>query len=311
MRLPYNKSFKSLTIVGMDTACCHATKDDLVRVYFKLSEPPPLGWSYIFTTVWRSLEYPLKRQTGVERDAIWLECIPSEVATGHLQQLEEAVAQTCAIYRREAQEQARDQVRRAQLHAELRSKLEALNQSLYPEASPANGGSIIARCLRFICRGWRQKRQPPARRVPVFELPADMRDYHHSRFNGAALAPDGRSLSLDYFDHDQGGTRFCFRYVLSASAPPRLVSGYTHEHSRLDYEIPIERIPHHVFSEARDWLKTHLETHQDTAHSKALTELQNYLQARENVVSTGPHPKFDNIANMPPETGGRCCQSGS
>src|SRR5258708_3518321 len=81
-----------------------------------------------------------------------------------------------------------------------------------------------------------------------------MRDYHHSHFEGASIAPDGQSLLLDYFDHDQGGTRLCFRYIIPLHASPRLITGYAHEDSRSETEIRFGTIPRHVLSEAQGWL---------------------------------------------------------
>ncbi len=284
MRLPYNKTFRELQIIGLDVNGSHATRDDLVRVYFRLSEPPPLGWAYIFTTVWRSLEYPSKRQIGVDRDTIWIDCRLNEMAACHMRQLEYAVSQTSAIYRHKAQEQAQEAVRQAQLQAQLHSKLVDLSQLLYPEPeTQTDDRSLVIKCLRFFYRSRRTKHPLPSRREVSPEPLNHLNDYHHSRFQGAAMAPDGRSLWLDYYDHDQGGTRFCYRYVLSSGAPPRLISGYTHETSRLEYEIPIERIPRHVFSEARDWLVAHIEANTDQPHPKNLPVLLEYLREREMV----------------------------
>ena len=286
MRLPYNKAFQSLKIIRLATECCHTTKGDLFRIYFQLSESPPLGWAYIFTTVWRSVTYPMKRQTGVERDTIWIDCIPNEVATCHLRHLEYAIAQTSAIYIQEAQEQGRNAARQAELHAQFRSKLEELSQTLYPEVVPQfQFGSMIAKWLRSIFRRGKQRSESPARHGAVLAPSNDIDDYHHGHFDGAAIAPDGHALWLDYYDHDQGGIRYCFRYVISAYAPPRLVSGYTHENSRLDYEIPFERIPRHVFSEARHWLASHIEAQRDKPIIKSinsLSELLEYLKEHEN-----------------------------
>jgi hypothetical protein len=278
MRLPYNKSFQGLKITKLATECCHATKGDLVRIYFQLSEPPPLGWAYVFTTVWRSLANPMKRQVGVERDAIWIDCAPDEVATCHLKELEYAVAQTSTIYCQEARKQASDQAHQAESHAQLRSKLEALNAALYPATvpHPPNNISIIAKWFRYIL-GNRPKPAPPAQSNICREPLDDVRDYHHGCFESATIAPDGQSLSLDYFDHEPGGTRYCFRYVVSTQSPPRLVSGYTHEDSRLDYEIPLERIPRQVFCQARHWLTCHIDSQRDRTSQKSLAELLGYL----------------------------------
>ena len=283
MRLPYNKSFQSLKIVRMALEACHPTKDDLVRIYFQLSEPPQLGWAYIFTTVWRSLAYPLKRQAGVERDAIWIDCLPDEVTNAHLRHLEYAVAQTSAIYCQEAREQAQDEVRQAEQHAQLRSKLDELSQTLYPAAPPpVPESSGFAQWLRKLFGVRKPEPTLPAPSGVALEPLDDMRDYHHGRFEGAAVAEDGHSMTLDYYDHDPGGTRFCFRYVISDQAPPRLVSGYTHEASRLDYEIPFERIPRHVFSEARYWLTSRLAAQPDKPVTPAMTGLLDYLKTHEH-----------------------------
>lgn len=227
---------------------------------------------------------PIKRQTGVEQDAIWIDCVPEEIAKVHQKQLEYAVEQASAIYRQEAKQQAEDQVRQAESHHQFRSKVEKLGQALYPESVHfSKGYSIITKWFWAIIGACKRKDLTSTQGKPAITEPAgNPRDYHHSRFEGAALSPDGRALMLDYFDHDQGGTRYCFRYVLSAHKPPRLVSGYTHEHSNLDYEIPFERIPHHVLSEAKDWLDSYLKSPQDKPVDTTLTDLSSFLKKHES-----------------------------
>jgi hypothetical protein len=282
MRVPYKKSFQGLKIIGLATERCYKLKEPLVRMYFQLSEPPPLGWSYIFTTIWRSLAYPTKRQTGVEMDAIWIDCIPEEVETNHIRQLEDALTQTNDIYKREAIKQANNVAYQSQLDSHLKLKLEELSQALYPTPSqPLKKRSLITRLLDFFIQNGSEKKLR-LQRTPVLDQLNDMRDYHHSRFEGASIAPDGRSLMLDYYDHDQGGTRFCFRYVISTHASPRLISGYTHEDSLLDYEIPLERIPRHVFKEAQGWLTSRMTVDCDKLLTRTLVELSEYLKMLEN-----------------------------
>lgn len=215
-------------------------------------------------------------------DAIWIDCIPEEVVANHIGQLENALTQTNDIYKREAIKQANNQAYQAQLDSHLKLKLEELSQALYPTSSqPPKKRSLVTR-LRDLIFQDRSEKKPLLRRTPVLEQLNDMRDYHHSRFEGAAIAPDGRSLLLDYYDHDQGGTRFCFRYVISPHASPRLVSGYTHEDSHLDYEIPLERIPRHVFKEAQGWLTSRLTVDCDKPLARTLAELLEYLKILEN-----------------------------
>lgn len=112
-----------------------------------------------------------------------------------------------------------------------------------------------------------------------------MCDYRHSHFDGVSLSPDGQELLLDYFDHDQGGTRLCFRYVIPLSAPPKRVTGYAHESSRSAHEIRFGEIPRHAFREAEDWLVTNAEVaraqHWDKL-AKMLTEHIEHLRAHAN-----------------------------
>jgi len=287
MSLAFKKSFPGLKIVGLPAERCHATKGDLVRVFFQLSDPPPLGWAYIFTSVWRSLAYPRKRPTGVEGDAIWIDCMLEEVATCHWAQLEYAIMQTNAIYLQKAEKQAREEERQSQLSSQLRSKLEALRQTLYPAPPPqVPERSVIARLKRLICGDSKEQPLLPAGGRAAVAPAENMRDYHHGHFDGASLALDDRSLHMDYYDHDQGGTRFCFRYVLSASAAPRLVSGFIHEGSHLDYEIPFGRIPHHVISEAQDWLSSQIAADRNAPIRQRLTELLEYLKEQEKALAS-------------------------
>jgi hypothetical protein len=126
------KPVQDLKIAGLDTEHSHAIAGGMVRIYFRLSRPPPLGWSYIFTTTWNGVDYPLKRPAGVESDTIWIDCVPEEVGTHHLERLVSAVEQTNATYRYEARQQGIKASRQAELDAQLRSKLLDLNRTLYP-----------------------------------------------------------------------------------------------------------------------------------------------------------------------------------
>jgi len=128
------KKFSDLQIVGLAAERCHTIEGSLVRVHFRLSSSPPLGWSYVFTTVWQSVQYALKRPAGVEGDVIWIDCVPEEVGAYHLEQLENAVAKTNDEFRAKAHQQSLDSGRQAQLEAQLRSQIANLNRTLYPAA---------------------------------------------------------------------------------------------------------------------------------------------------------------------------------
>ena len=279
MSLPYQTSFQGLKLAGLLADRCHPIQGDLVRIYFQLSEPPPLGWSYLFTNVWRGLGCPMNRQTGVDGDAIWLDCIPEEVAASLWSQLEQALLETNAIYQNKAREQAGDEARQRQLQAQLYFKLQELRQTLYP--APARRtwkDSFIATWVRSLFGGQEEKRTRP---VAV----EARRDYHRGCFEGAAISADGQSLELDYFDHDPEGVRFRYRYVISPRAAPRLMSGFIHEASSLDYEIPFERVPPHAIKKAKDWLISQIVGQHDEPVPALLTELLEYLNEPRNTAA--------------------------
>src|SRR6266566_168529 len=52
-------AFQGLRISALLKDRCSVTENGLVRVQLELSEHPPLGWSYIFLTVWQSMDYPM------------------------------------------------------------------------------------------------------------------------------------------------------------------------------------------------------------------------------------------------------------
>ncbi len=166
IHLSTEKPFEALRVIGLATDRCHIIDGSIVRVHFRLSGSPPLGWSYTFTTVWQAVEYPHKRPAGVEGDFIWIDCIPEEVGAYHLERLEQAVTQANAEYRAKAVEQALNAERQAQLEAQLRSRLADLNRTLYPTNMPDSGAdakrqswgsAFIATIWSLLGRGKRLK----------------------------------------------------------------------------------------------------------------------------------------------------------
>lgn len=150
------KTFRGLTIIRLDTERSYAVNETIARIYFQLSAPPPLGWSYIFTTIWQTMA--LKCHAEVDDGAIWIECVPEQVVTHHIGQLEVAVGQTNAAYCKGAQQQAFIARRQAQAEAQFRARLVDLGRILYPEEAPAYesdeperlcGSTFLARLRRM------------------------------------------------------------------------------------------------------------------------------------------------------------------
>lgn len=107
-------------------------------------------------------------------------------------------------------------------------------------------------------------------------------------FERIALAPDGRELTVDYADPDQGGTKLCFRYVISLQSPPRLITGYAHESGRSESEIGYDQIPQDVFRDALDWLRSNAATaraNNKEALTRILTEHLESLNQHRSVSS--------------------------
>jgi len=106
------------------------------------------------------VQYPLKRQAGVEGDMIWIECLPEEIASNHFVELEKALAQTDEKYRARLQHQSLRTRHQTQLDAEILSQLDNLNQALYPaDVSATDGigaphfwGSVIFAKLKELLR---------------------------------------------------------------------------------------------------------------------------------------------------------------
>ncbi len=144
--------FQAVTIARLDTDRSHAITGEAARVYFQLSGPPPLGWSYIFTTIWQTTAYPAKGQAGVENDALWIDCVPEEVVKHHFGRLTAAVQQANQQYGQKAQQQAFQEGQQAQADTVLRAKLEAVSRTLYPapnlSESRCEPGSFFGRMFR-------------------------------------------------------------------------------------------------------------------------------------------------------------------
>jgi len=154
MSIRKEQPFQDLRITGIDTARSHAIDGGMARIYFQLSAPPPFGWSYIFTTVWQAVEYPMKSHAGVESDSVWINCRPEDFEPHHLEQLENAVAQTNANYRDKTQAQAINTIRQRELQLQLQSKLEDIGQTFYPDQRPESSPTPSKSRFNNFFAGW-------------------------------------------------------------------------------------------------------------------------------------------------------------
>jgi hypothetical protein len=103
----------------------------------------------------------------------------------------------------------------------------------------------------------------------------------HAHFDGITLAPGGQELILEYSDPDQGGTRLRYRYLISLTAPPRLVTGYGPEIGTSGDEIGYQEIPEDVLCDGRDWLRSNVEIARAQVQDSLCSILSEYLKLLE------------------------------
>jgi hypothetical protein len=125
-------AFQGLRISALLKDRCYVTDKGSVRIQLELSEYPPLGWSYIFLTVWDSTDYPMKSRVGVEEDTLWVEGEGSEFKNRDLPEIQKAIDETNARYRTVLQEQILAEQKREQLDRETLETILGLDLGLNP-----------------------------------------------------------------------------------------------------------------------------------------------------------------------------------
>jgi hypothetical protein len=129
--------FENINIDGLLNDRCYAVDGPILRLYFKLSSTPPLGWAYLFTQVWHSLDYPDKCRAGMEGDTLWIECAPDEVHEKHMWPLEFVLEQTNERYFREYLQSPINEDGQRELSRQTHMKLDELAKSLRPDGQHA------------------------------------------------------------------------------------------------------------------------------------------------------------------------------
>jgi hypothetical protein len=125
-------AFQGLRISALLKDRCSVTENGLVRVQLELSEHPPLGWSYIFLSVWQSMDYPMKSRVGVEEDTLWVEGEASEFKNRDFPEIQKAIDETNTRYRTVLQEQILAEQKREQLDRKTLETILGLDLGLNP-----------------------------------------------------------------------------------------------------------------------------------------------------------------------------------
>ena len=130
--LPSDGAFQNLRISALLKDRCSVTEKGLVRIQLELSEHPPLGWSYIFLTVWQASDNPKKARVGIEEDTLWVESEAEEFKDRDFPEIQRAIEETNVRFRGVLQEQIAAEARREQLDRETLETILGLDLDLVP-----------------------------------------------------------------------------------------------------------------------------------------------------------------------------------
>jgi hypothetical protein len=130
--LPNEGDFHDLRISALLKDDCYVTQNGLVRVQLELSEYPPLGWSYIFLTVWQATEDPKKARVGIEEDTLWVETEAADFKDHEFPAVQKAIEETNARFRQVLEEQIAAEAKREQLDRETLETILGLDLDLSP-----------------------------------------------------------------------------------------------------------------------------------------------------------------------------------
>jgi hypothetical protein len=150
--LPSEGAFRDLRISALLKDRCSVTQTGLVRIQLELSEHPPLGWSYIFLNVWQAIDDPKRARIGIEEDTLWIETDATEFKTRDFPEVEKAIEQTNAQFRKVLQEQIAAEARREQLDRETLETILGLDLDLIPRPQVKRRSRVLRAYLGPL--GW-------------------------------------------------------------------------------------------------------------------------------------------------------------
>ena len=80
----------------------------------------------------------------------------------------------------------------------------------------------------------------------------------HEHFDGITLAPDGKHLSLDYYDYPEPDAQRFFHYVFSLHSSHKLITGRSPISVDAELELAYEDIPPDVIHDVCSWLESNM-----------------------------------------------------
>lgn len=101
-------TFKDIKIMELDDAASGPSGERaLMRLVLRLSHSAPAPWSEYFNQAWQQHIYMMKRRATVSGDRLAIICMPDELQSDHLPELNKVIAKTNAAYGVYAAEQSR------------------------------------------------------------------------------------------------------------------------------------------------------------------------------------------------------------
>lgn len=101
-------TFEGIKIRELDDAASGPSGEGaLMRLVLRLSQSAPGTWSQYFNQAWQQHIYMKKRRASVSGDRLEIICMPDELETDHLPELNKVIAETNTAYGAHAAEQSR------------------------------------------------------------------------------------------------------------------------------------------------------------------------------------------------------------
>jgi len=126
-----SKEFTDIKIVEMDDAASRPSGEGaLIRIVLKLSQDTPPAWSQYFNHAWSQHIYMMKRRASVAGDRLDIVCVPGELQSDHIPELNKIIAETNEAYRKFAVAKMREREVEAENERRRKEELSDLKRNL-------------------------------------------------------------------------------------------------------------------------------------------------------------------------------------
>jgi hypothetical protein len=107
--------FQDISIIELsDDESGPSGQGALMRIVLKLSAYAPPEWADYFHSAWRQHMYMMKRSVEIQGNRLVIICMPEELQTDHIPELNKVMSETNAAYKKYAAEKDKAQQARAE-----------------------------------------------------------------------------------------------------------------------------------------------------------------------------------------------------